>query len=119
MLHEDSKDTADLADAHIVHILNCLMWELYAIQGVDPGFLESGFKVTKGVGFVNFTSFFLNILKYPHENEIIWSQKWGGEVGLRQPHVRTLWIHRSIQSAYFGGPYFSTVRLIFLNSRLI
>ena len=39
--------------------------------GADPGFLERGFKFTKGVRFLVFPTFQIN----PHENEIIWPQR--------------------------------------------
>ena len=42
----------------------------HVISGADPGFLEGGFKPTKGGSF---TTFYLNFLQFSHEFQIIWS----------------------------------------------
>ena len=45
----------------------------YNTPGADPGFLERRFRCIKGGPTICY--FYLIFLKYPHENEIIWS-KW-------------------------------------------
>ena len=55
--------------------------------GADPGLLDRGFKFAiKGVRFDQFTHFFS---KFPHQNEIIWTQK-----GVSEPPstMTPLWI---------------------------
>ena len=54
-------------------VLGALRAIIDYFAGPDKGFLEEGSKSQKGVRFVHFTPLFLICLKYPHENEIIWS----------------------------------------------
>ena len=54
--------------------------------GADPGFLEGGFKFTKGGSFCWFNpTFQIN----PHENEIIWPQR-----GVPANPLNPLWIRQ-------------------------
>ena len=68
------------------------LFDLFANIGADPGFLDSGFKFTKGFRFVNFYlilyQFFPNFLKILHENLITLSQR-----GFRANALNPLLIH--------------------------
>ena len=72
------------------------------MPGADPGFLERGFKFTKGGGgrFSAFT--LIDFYENPHENEIILSKR-----GIRSNPLNPLWtweIPEVFTLRYEGSP---------------